>query len=240
MLDLQKELGMGLMLITHDLGVVAQTAQRVIVMYAARRSRRPMSTRCSPARGIPIRGAHGLDPACRRRMPARCAARRNSRTVPSLTKLPAGCAFAPRCSLAIDRCREQYPPLQDWAAPSGRLLACRGNGEPAMTETRALLEITDLVKHYPVRSGVLRRSVGTVHAVDGVSFSLSVGERSALSRIRLRQIDVARSVLRLVEPTSGSIRIDGETSRVSARRAASAPALNADRVPGSVRFAQSA
>jgi oligopeptide transport system ATP-binding protein len=80
-----------------------------------------------------------------------------------------------------------------------------------MTETRALLEITDLVKHYPVRSGVLRRSVGTVHAVDGVSFSLGVGETLGLvGESGCGKSTVARSVLRLVEPTSGSIRIDGE------------------------------
>jgi oligopeptide transport system ATP-binding protein len=80
-----------------------------------------------------------------------------------------------------------------------------------MTETRALLEITDLVKHYPVRSGVLRRSVGTVHAVDGVSFSLGVGETLGLvGESGCGKSTVARSVLRLVEPSSGSIRLDGE------------------------------
>jgi len=80
-----------------------------------------------------------------------------------------------------------------------------------MTETRALLEITDLVKHYPVRSGVLRRSVGTVHAVDGVSFSVGVGETLGLvGESGCGKSTVARSVLRLVEPSSGSIRLDGE------------------------------
>ncbi len=80
-----------------------------------------------------------------------------------------------------------------------------------MTETRALLEITDLVKHYPVRSGVLRRAVGTVHAVDGVSFSLGIGETLGLvGESGCGKSTVARSVLRLVEPSSGSIRLDGE------------------------------
>ena len=80
-----------------------------------------------------------------------------------------------------------------------------------MTDTRTLLEITDLVKHYPVRSGVLRRAVGTVHAVDGVSFSLGVGETLGLvGESGCGKSTVARSVLRLVEPSSGSIRLDGE------------------------------
>jgi peptide/nickel transport system ATP-binding protein/oligopeptide transport system ATP-binding protein len=80
-----------------------------------------------------------------------------------------------------------------------------------MTETRPLLEITDLVKHYPVRAGVLRRAVGTVHAVDGVSFSLGVGETLGLvGESGCGKSTVARSVLRLVEPSSGSIQLDGE------------------------------
>jgi len=79
-----------------------------------------------------------------------------------------------------------------------------------MTETRALLEVTDLVKHYPVRSGLLRRVVGTVHAVDGVSFTLGVGETLGLvGESGCGKSTVARSILRLVEPTSGSIRLNG-------------------------------
>jgi oligopeptide/dipeptide ABC transporter ATP-binding protein len=80
-----------------------------------------------------------------------------------------------------------------------------------MTEPRPLLEVTDLVKHYPVRRGVLRRSAGTVHAVDGVSFSLGVGETLGLvGESGCGKSTVARSVLRLVEPSSGSISLDGQ------------------------------
>jgi len=80
-----------------------------------------------------------------------------------------------------------------------------------MTDARPLLEVSDLVKHYPLRSGVLRRKVGTVHAVDGVSFSLRVGETLGLvGESGCGKSTVARSVLRLVEPTSGHIRIDGQ------------------------------
>ncbi len=79
-----------------------------------------------------------------------------------------------------------------------------------MTETRALLEVSDLVKHYPVRSGILRRSVGTVHAVDGVSFTVGVGETLGLvGESGCGKSTVARSILRLVEPTRGSIRLNG-------------------------------
>ncbi|TPQ40075.1 peptide ABC transporter substrate-binding protein [Bradyrhizobium guangdongense] len=77
--------------------------------------------------------------------------------------------------------------------------------------TEALLEVTDLIKHYPVRAGVLRRQVGTVHAVDGVSFALAPGETLGLvGESGCGKSTVARSVLRLVEPTSGQIRLRGE------------------------------
>src|ERR1700742_943973 len=68
-----------------------------------------------------------------------------------------------------------------------------------MSETRPLLEVTDLVKHYPVRAGVLRRRVGTVHAVDGVSFSVGVGETLGMvGESGCGKSTVARSVLRPV------------------------------------------
>jgi peptide/nickel transport system ATP-binding protein/oligopeptide transport system ATP-binding protein len=90
------------------------------------------------------------------------------------------------------------------------VLARGGNREITMTDTRALLEVTDLVKHYPVRSGILRRAVGTVHAVDGVSFTVGVGETLGLvGESGCGKSTVARSVLRLVEPTGGSIRLNG-------------------------------
>jgi oligopeptide transport system ATP-binding protein len=80
-----------------------------------------------------------------------------------------------------------------------------------MSEAQPLLEVTDLVKHYPVRGGVLRRQVGTVHAVDGVSFSLAPGETLGLvGESGCGKSTVARSVLRLVEPSSGEIRLNGE------------------------------
>jgi len=79
-----------------------------------------------------------------------------------------------------------------------------------MTDTPALLEISDLKKHYPVRSGILRRKVGTVHAVDGVSFAVGVGETLGLvGESGCGKSTVARSILRLVEPTGGSIRLNG-------------------------------
>jgi len=111
-----------------------------------------------------------------------------------------------------------------------------------MTEASVLLEVSDLKTHYPVRSGLLRRAVGMVHAVDGVSFALGVGETLGLvGESGCGKSTVARSILRLVEPTGGSIRLKRPGHHPSFQGdPASAPAFDADRVPGPVRLAQSA
>jgi peptide/nickel transport system ATP-binding protein len=114
--DLQKELGTGLILITHDLGVVAQTAQRVIVMYAGKKvEEASVEDLFADPRHPYTRGLMASMPAV-----ISLGAKTDVRLteipgmVPSLTNLPEGCAFAPRCPLAIERCRQEYPPLQDF------------------------------------------------------------------------------------------------------------------------------
>jgi peptide/nickel transport system ATP-binding protein len=122
--DLQKELGTGLILITHDLGVVAQTAQRVIVMYAGRKvEEASVDDLFAEPRHPYTRGLMASMPAV-----IALGAKTDTRLteipgmVPSLTNLPAGCAFAPRCTMAIDRCRVEYPPLE--AFGENHLAAC--------------------------------------------------------------------------------------------------------------------
>jgi peptide/nickel transport system ATP-binding protein len=123
-LELQLELGMGLILITHDLGVVAQTAQRVIVMYAGKKvEEADVETLFANPRHPYTRGLMASIPA----VPS-LGGNADVRLVeipgmvPSLTRLPKGCAFAPRCELAIARCREEYPPLESVGAD--HLAAC--------------------------------------------------------------------------------------------------------------------
>jgi peptide/nickel transport system ATP-binding protein len=125
-LELQGRLGTAVILITHDLGVVAETAQRVIVMYAGRKVEEA---------GVDELFAHPLHPythglmASIPRLGAISGALEGAPArlqeipgiVPPLTDLPPGCAFAPRCALADDRCRKVYPPYEEkqpghWAA----------------------------------------------------------------------------------------------------------------------------
>ena len=114
--DLQKTLGTGLILITHDLGVVAQTAQRVIVMYAGKKvEEATVEALFENPRHPYTRGLMASMPAVIS-LGAKEDVRLNEipGMVPSLTNLPPGCAFAPRCPLAIERCRAEYPPLEDF------------------------------------------------------------------------------------------------------------------------------
>ena len=125
-LDLQKKLGTAVILITHDLGVVAETAQRVIVMYAGRKVEeatvedlfeRPLhpythGLMASIPRLELMRGGSGETKHRLQEIPG---------IVPSLTNLPPGCTFAPRCPFAEDRCRVQAPDYEEkapghWAA----------------------------------------------------------------------------------------------------------------------------
>ncbi|MVT65891.1 ATP-binding cassette domain-containing protein [Bradyrhizobium pachyrhizi] len=129
--DLQQRLGTGLILITHDLGVVAQTAQRVIVMYAGKKVEEATVESLFETPLHPYtRGLMASIPA----VPSPDA-REDVRLVeipgmvPSLTKLPPGCAFAPRCKLAVDRCRQEYPPLDE--TKSNHWTACWRAGEIA-------------------------------------------------------------------------------------------------------------
>ena len=215
--DLQKTLGTGLILITHDLGVVAQTAQRVVVMYAGKKvEEATVEALFEKPRHPYTRGLMASMPEVIT-LDAKTDARltRNSRH----GAVPDQPAAGLRLRAAL-QARDRPLPRGISAAAgfrrpsSGGLLARRRTGGGAMngtmTRSRPLLEVSDLVKHYAVRGGVLRRRIGTVHAVDGVSFSLATGETLGLvGESGCGKSTVARSVLRLVEPSSGSIVLNG-------------------------------
>src|SRR5947209_6170249 len=125
-LSLQEKLGTAIILITHDLGVVAETAERVLVMYAGRKVE---EARVGPLFDEPLHpytlGLMGSVPRLSTIGDTPQNAARLQEipgSVPSLADLPAGCTFAPRCAFATDICREKFPPYEE--KRPGHFAAC--------------------------------------------------------------------------------------------------------------------
>jgi ABC-type dipeptide/oligopeptide/nickel transport system ATPase component len=119
--DLQREQRMGMLLITHDLAVVAGMAQRVALMYAGQIVEVAPAATSSRARAPVCAGAAARAARCgRRAQPLEAIAG----TVPPLSTVFEGCRFAPRCALAMPACATHRRPLFDADAPSARCVAC--------------------------------------------------------------------------------------------------------------------
>jgi oligopeptide/dipeptide ABC transporter ATP-binding protein len=113
--ELQDRFGMAIILITHDMGVIAENADRVVVMYAGRKVEEADVDDIFDNPGHPYtKGLLGSIPhldAITRKNPRRARLNEIKGMVPSLAALPRGCSFAPRCGMASEPCREAYPPL---------------------------------------------------------------------------------------------------------------------------------
>ena len=212
MRELQETFGTAIMLITHDMGVVAENADRVVVMYAGRKVEEAPSGELFDNPGHPYtKGLLGSIPHLDE--VARSGQRRQRLNeikglVPSLFNLPPGCCFAPRCALATDRCREAPPPLEQHRP---------GHLSPAGTRmSEALRDAAargDRASRSTFRSiaDVFSKVSGHVYAVDGVSFSIGRGETLGLvGEIGCGKSTVGRTLLKLLEPTEGTIKVAGE------------------------------
>ena len=219
--QLQAERGMAILLITHDLGVVARLAQRIGVMYAGElveiAGREQFFTQ--PAHPYTQALFAALPDAGRRGAPLRTIVGQ----VPALSALPPGCRFAPRCPQAMPVCREENPVWRVDAC--GAQVRCHwqneGEAVPAAGESATddaapatlapLLQIRDLAVHFPIRKGILQRVVGQVKAVDGVSLTLAPGRTLALvGESGCGKTTVGKALLQLIRPTAGSVRVNGE------------------------------
>jgi peptide/nickel transport system ATP-binding protein len=216
--------GAAIVLITHDLGVVAGFADRVQVMYAGRTVESGAVEDIFYRPGMPY--TRGLLASTPRVDTVRAALVPIEGQPPSLVELGPGCPFAPRCPEVIDQCRHTEPtltPLTDShlcachrAAALPRVLGtdCSNPGPDYCSlspERGAVLRVEDLVRHYPVRKGtILRRQVGTVRAVDGISFELREQETLGLvGESGCGKTSALMEILRLEAPAQGRIEVLG-------------------------------
>jgi oligopeptide/dipeptide ABC transporter ATP-binding protein len=126
MRELQETLGTAIVLITHDMGVVAENADRVVVMYAGRKVEEASAKDLFECPGHPYtKGLLGSIPNVEVAAHTRTRRARLNEIkgmVPSLANLPKGCTYAPRCGLASEECRASYPPLAQYRP--GHWVAC--------------------------------------------------------------------------------------------------------------------
>ncbi|MEU7905823.1 ABC transporter ATP-binding protein [Actinoplanes sp. NPDC049118] len=234
MLDaLRRDLGMGLLLITHDLGVVAGHADRVAVMYAGRVVESGPSSAVLHRPRMPYTRAL-LDATPRVDGPARQRLAAIPGAPPDLRRAQPGCSFAPRCVHVVDECRTTVPArtLREpgheaaclrtslvLAAPRElavraptltKLPTVRARPMPsAPAEPEPLVTFDDVSLHYPGRGGILRRAPGT-RAVDGVTLQVRRGETLALvGESGSGKTSLTRTLLRLERPTGGRVHYDG-------------------------------
>ena len=264
--ELQQSRGMAILLITHDLGVVARMAHRVALMYAGeivevasrddffRHPQHPYAQKLfnsvpgAHKRGAPLDTIKGL--------------------VPPLHLAFSGCRFAERCDFVHERCRSEVPawhaggaghqarchlldpldlldpagsdptakkaaikaikgsdpiyaelkelkgsdPFNLKTAPSGEALPERVYGmmQPETIGGQGFLAIKELKVHFPIRKGLLKRTVGHVKAVDGVSFDIAAGRTLALvGESGCGKTSVGKGLLQLIRVSGGTITFEG-------------------------------
>ena len=232
--ELQRSRGMSMLLITHDLGVVAETAHRVGVMYAGQIvENAPCATFFTEPQHPYSRKLFASLPARQKRGQALSVI---GGSVPSLAQSFAGCRFVDRCDPAQQACRSMVPLLA--ASGADRSVRCHyysgvleraaldtaGHAPAAVspnaieptndpapgTHAAALLSVSDLRVHFPIHRGILRRVAGYVRAVDGISLAIPAGRTLALvGESGCGKTTVGKGVLQLLAPTGGEVVFDG-------------------------------
>ena len=239
----QQETGAAIIMITHDLGIVAGTADRVVVMYAGRpvekgsvddifyRPRMPYTIGLLGTVPRLDRSTHGEALPVLEGNP------------PSVVNLPPGCPFRARCPMAIELCATVEPDLMLTEDPA-HTAACHrlpevvnGNlthadifGVPSLAESvlegtprerrPVVLKLTDLKRHYPLMKGAIyRRRVGTVRAVDGIDLELREGETLGLvGESGSGKTTTLLEILNMAKATDGTIELLGNDTSSLTRR----------------------
>jgi peptide/nickel transport system ATP-binding protein len=216
--DLSREVGAAVLLITHDLGVIARMADRVMVMYAGqiaesaaadsifRRSRMPYTWGLLGSAPVTMHGPRVL-------------ARSIPGAPPMLDRLPAGCRFHPRCEFVAAICRSTLPELrvvasahaarchfadrQDWIAPA----VVQTRIDERVTQDQNVLELRGVRK-------VFGSKAKSVTAVDNLDLTLERGEILAIvGESGCGKTTVGKIIVQLIEPTAGTIHLGGAEVR---------------------------
>jgi len=229
MKELQQNKGTAILLITHDLGIVAETADRVAIMYAGRIVELASCEQVlsNPAHPYTVRLLQSLPSGDQRDRALQTIEGR----VPPANRYPSGCRFAERCHVAQPACRTIDPVLMPIA--EGHTAACilydehlQGRRIPpievrtplpprprvnGLVTEEILLRVEGLKVHFPIRRGVLKRVVGHVKAVDGVDLAIARGRTLALvGESGCGKTTLGKALLQLIRPTAGRVLIDGQ------------------------------
>jgi peptide/nickel transport system ATP-binding protein len=225
MKDLQQNTGMGILFITHDLGVVNQIADRVYVMYAGRVMEEGHRTHVFDYMAHPY--TRGLFAS----LPSMGTKRHRLQTitgsVPSAHETVPGCPFHPRCLEAWERCHTERPVLHEvekdhasfchlfdkdqsynrdedaWTPTTEKE---NTKGEAANDKEKQLLKVNNLKTHFPVKRGLFKRTVAHVRAVDDISFTLPTSHTIALvGESGCGKTTAGLSILRLIREATGSV-----------------------------------
>lgn len=229
--ELRDEYKMGVILITHDLGVVAGHTDRVAVMYAGR------IVETAPTKTLFTEPKHRYTSSLMAALPERALEAGTKLfsipgAPPSLTNLPKGCRFAARCLWATDECRAGYP---DLSGDDSHTFSCfhpvqEGDESPAVLQAKldsgkaedavegapqisheVLLDVKEASREYEsAGSGFFKRNKGVVSAVDRVSISVKKGETYGLvGESGCGKSTVGRLIAGLEPPSGGAIELDG-------------------------------
>jgi len=220
--DIQQQTGMAILLITHDLGIVADRVDRLAVMYAGQIIEQATREQFFSASAHPYsRKLFAALPNMHKRDTQLETIRGN---VPPLDTVFTGCRFVDRCEQAHAPCEKEIP---DWhTLADGHRVRCHlyagqasvdesvfaSSREPIVTENRAaqpvIMQARDLKVHFPIRKGLLKRIVGQVYAVDGIDLNLHQGQTLALvGESGCGKTTAGKALLQLIRPTQGSVQL---------------------------------
>ena len=226
--DLQSQFGTAIILVTHDLGVVAEMADKVVVVYAGQ------VVEQSNVKDLFNEPKHPYTEALMKSIPKIDTSKDRKLltikgNVPSLKDIPTGCRFHPRCSFATDKCRSEEPPIfeleknrvskcwiqdpnlqENWVTSDLKEeIEAAFNTNQHLVEKSNLLEVTNLKKYFPITKGLLSKTVGHVKAVDGVSLKIHKGEVLGLvGESGCGKSTVGRLITGLIDSTDGEVTFD--------------------------------